>query len=223
MDGAVERTEARPTRAGSIGGWTARTARRHRCVRALAGGRRPSCGSCSRERFPAPWIMGDELHYSELAKSFAADGVMRFRETSPPSGPSIRSSSHRPGTPTVVGTAYALTKTINVLLMTIAAVPFFLWARRLVRPALALTAAVLFLLLPAALYANMVMTESAFLPAFLTSIFLAALALERPTVVSAGARGGLDRTSVRDPCAGRGARAHPADGDRDQGAPRCAG
>ncbi len=66
--------------------------------------------------------------------------------------------------------------------MTIAAVPFYLWARRLVRPALALTAAVLFLLLPSALYANMVMTESAFLAAFLMSIFLAALALERPTV-----------------------------------------
>ena len=54
--------------------------------------------------------MGDELHYSELAKSFAADGVMRFRE---------RASSLRTIYPVLVspawladsfGTAYALVK-----------------------------------------------------------------------------------------------------------------
>ena len=42
-------------------------------------------------------------------------------------------------------------------------------------------ATLLVLLLPAVLYANMIMTESAFLPAFLLWILLAALALERPT------------------------------------------
>jgi len=131
--------------------------------------------------FPAPWIMGDELHYSELAKSFASDGVMRLRE---------EPSTLRTIYPILispawlfnsVGTAYALAKVINVLLMTLAAVPFFLWARRLVRPTLALTGTFLFLLLPAALYANLIMTESAFLPAFLLSLLLLALALEHPT------------------------------------------
>jgi hypothetical protein len=80
-----------------------------------------------------------------------------------------------------VGTAYTLAKVINVLLMTLAAVPFFLWARRLMRPTVALAGTLLFLLLPAALYANLIMTESAFLPAFLLSLLLAALALEHPT------------------------------------------
>jgi hypothetical protein len=42
-------------------------------------------------------------------------------------------------------------------------------------------ATLLVLLLPAVLYANMIMTESAFLPAFLLWILLAARALERPT------------------------------------------
>ena len=181
MDGAVERTEVQPTRVASFGGWAARTEVVTAAFVLLLAVTAVVRILLTRE-IPAPWIMGDELHYSELAKSFAADGVMRFRETA---------SSLRTIYPILispawhadsVSTAYALTKTLNVLLMTIAAVPFFLWARRLVRPVLALTASVLFLLLPAALYANMVMTESAFLLAFLTSIFLAALALERPTV-----------------------------------------
>jgi len=132
---------------------------------------------------PAPWIMGDELHYSALASSFASDGVMRLREE--PStlrslypvlvSPAWHASS--------VGTAYVLTKVLNVLMMTLAAIPFFVWARRLVRPGPALVATLLVLLLPALLYSNMIMTESAFLPAFLLSVLLAALALERPTVL----------------------------------------
>src|SRR5689334_14432455 len=129
----------------------------------------------------APWIMGDELHYSALANSFASNGVMRLREE--PS--TLRSLYPVLVSPawlaTSVGTAYALTKVLNVLMMTLAAIPFFIWARRLVRPGSALVATLLVLLLPALLYANMVMTESAFLPAFLLSVLLAALALERPT------------------------------------------
>ena len=134
-------------------------------------------------QIPAPWILGDELHYSELAKSFASDGVMRLREE--PS--TIRSLYPVLVSPawlaTSIGTAYPLAKVFNVLLMTLAAVPFFLWARRLVSPISALVATLLVLLLPALLYANMIMTESAFLPAFLLSVLLLALALERPTVL----------------------------------------
>ena len=132
-------------------------------------------------QIPAPWIMGDELHYSELARSFADKGVMRLRE---------EPSTLRTLYPVLVspawwansvGTAYGLAKVLNVILMTLAAVPFFLWARRLLRPAFALTATLLVLLMPAVLYANMIMTESAFLPAFLLWVLVAALALERPT------------------------------------------
>jgi hypothetical protein len=134
-------------------------------------------------RFPAPWILGDELHYSELAKSFAADGAMRLREEPSP----VRTIYPVLVSPAWLAdstaTAYAIAKALNVGLMTLAAVPFFLWARRLVRPAYALVATLLFLLLPTGLYANLIMTESAFLPAFLTSMLLVALALERPTVL----------------------------------------
>ena len=180
MDEAAERTDVRRARAGSYADWAARP---HviTLVFVVMLGIAVLVRLLLTRSFPAPWIMGDELHYSELAKSFASDGVMRFREE--PS--TLRSLYPVLVSPAwlfnSVGTAYALAKVINVLLMTLAAVPFFLWARRLVTPTLALAGTLLVLLLPAALYANLIMTESAFLPAFLLSLLLAALALEHPT------------------------------------------
>ena len=179
MDEAAERTDVRAP-AGSYADWAARP---HVVTLAFVVmlGIAVLVRLLLTRSFPAPWIMGDELHYSELAKSFASNGAMRLREE--PS--TLRSVYPVLISPAwlfnSVGTAYALAKVINVLLMTLAAVPFFLWARRLVRPTLALTGTLLFLLLPAALYANLIMTESAFLPAFLLSVLLAALALEHPT------------------------------------------
>ena len=182
MDEAAERTDIRRARAGSYADWAARP---H--VIALAFVVMLGIAVLVRllltRSFPAPWIMGDELHYSELARSFASNGVMRLREE--PS--TLRSLYPVLISPAwladPVGTAYTLTKVINVLLMTSAAIPFFLWSRRLVRPALALAGTLLFLLLPGALYANLIMTESAFLPAFLLSLLLVTLALEDPTPI----------------------------------------
>ena len=179
MDEAAERTDVRAP-AGSYADWAARP---HVVTLAFVVmlGIAVLVRLLLTRSFPAPWIMGDELHYSELAKSFASNGAMRLREE--PS--TLRSLYPVLISPAwlfnSVGTSYALAKVINVLLMTLAAVPFFLWARRLVRPTLALAGTLLFLLLPAALYANLIMTESAFLPAFLLSVLLAALALEHPT------------------------------------------
>jgi hypothetical protein len=180
MDEAAERTDVRRAHAGSYADWAARPLAITLALVVMIG-IAVLVRLLLTRRFPAPWIMGDELHYSELAKSFASNGVMRFREE--PS--TLRSLYPVLVSPAwlanSVGTAYTLAKVMNVLLMTSAAVPFFLWARRLVRPTLALAGTLLVLLLPAALYANLIMTESAFLPAFLLSILLAALALEHPT------------------------------------------
>jgi hypothetical protein len=182
MAEAVERTDVPEARSGAYAGWAERRY-------AITVGFVLMLGIAALVRMlltrqiPAPWILGDELHYSELAKSFASDGVMRLREE--PS--TLRSLYPVLVSPawlaTSIGTAYPLAKVFNVLLMTLAAVPFFLWARRLVSPVFALVATLLVLLLPALLYANMIMTESAFLPAFLLSVLLLALALERPTVL----------------------------------------
>ena len=129
-----------------------------------------------------PWILPDEFIYSELAKSFAHDG--RFLVSGAPYGgfgkvyPALIAPawlSHS------MSFTYGVAKTLNSVLMSLAAIPVFLWARRLVSPALALVAAALVLVLPAYVYTGTLMTENASFPTFVLATFALALALERPT------------------------------------------
>jgi hypothetical protein len=131
-----------------------------------------------------PWIMVDELIYSELAKSFAERGELLVRD--------LPSSSYGFVYPIAVapawladsmGVTYGIAKTINAFLMSLVAVPTYFWARRLVSPLLSLVAAALVLCLPVFVYTGNIMTENAFLPAFALAAFATALALERPTIV----------------------------------------
>ena len=107
-------------------------------------------------RIPAPWIMGDELLYSDLARSFADSGQVAIRGLAV----SVRTHGIYPiliapaWLADSTATAYGLAKVINALLMTLAAVPMYFWARRLVRPELALALLALVLLLPAGTYAG---------------------------------------------------------------------
>lgn len=134
-------------------------------------------------RIRTPWILGDELLYSELAKSVADEGRFLVREqptkVSSPLYPVLIAPAWLAPSMT---TTYALAKVINVVAMTLAAVPLYLWARRLVPPAYASLAVALFLLLPAFLFTGTLMSENAFLPAFLLAAFAIALVLERPTL-----------------------------------------
>ncbi|MDP8911933.1 MAG: hypothetical protein M3M94_07705, partial [Actinomycetota bacterium] len=77
---------------------------------------------------------------------------------------------------------FSLAKGVNVALGGLAAVVVFVWMRRAVSAPYALLAAVLVLLVPGLVYSTMLMTENAFLPAFLLATFAIALALERPTL-----------------------------------------
>lgn len=134
-------------------------------------------------RMRAPWIMSDELIYSDLAESFAERHQMLFR------GHARNFQSIYPilispaWLSDPVPSAYAIVKALNAVLMSLAAIPYYLWARRLVPRAHALAALVLFLLLPAFVYTNEVMTENAAFPAILLALFVSARALERPTPV----------------------------------------
>ncbi len=134
-------------------------------------------------RMVAPWIMVDELLYSELAKSFAEHG--RFLVRGVPSeglgvvypvliAPAWRSFSAVPD-------AYAAAKAINSALMSLAAVPAYLLARRVLRPGLSLVAALLTVAVPSMVYTGTLMTENVFYPLFLCVALLLVLALERPT------------------------------------------
>jgi hypothetical protein len=129
-----------------------------------------------------PWIMIDEIVYSELAKSFAATGHFAVREA-PTSG-------YGDVYPILISPAYALfhsiptvytgIKVINALLMSLTAVPVYLLARRVVSQWGALAVAVLTLAVPSTFYAGVVMTENAFYPLFALLALALVATLERP-------------------------------------------
>jgi hypothetical protein len=135
-------------------------------------------------RMVAPWIMVDELIYSELAKSFAATGHFLVRDH--PSGsygfvyPVLISPAYR--LYASVPQAYAAAKAINAVLMSLTAVPAYFLARRVVTPAVALFAALLAVAVPSTLYAGTMMTENAFYPIFVCAALALVACLERPTL-----------------------------------------
>ena len=131
----------------------------------------------------APWLMGDELLYSEFAESFSEHRRLWF-EQQPWAFLSIY--------PAVISPAWLagsmertneVVKSMNAVLMSLAGVPVYLWARRLVSPLKAVLAMALVLLMPAYVYVNEVMTESLAFPVIVLALYAIALALERPTIV----------------------------------------
>jgi hypothetical protein len=131
----------------------------------------------------APWIMVDEIIYSELAKSFAATGHFLVRDQ--PSAaygfvypvliaPAYRLYASMPS-------AYDAARAINSFVMSLAAVPVYFLARRVLPQGLALVAAALSLAIPSMAYTSTLMTENAFYPAFALVALALVLVLEQPT------------------------------------------
>jgi hypothetical protein len=131
---------------------------------------------------PAPWLMGDELRYAEMAKSFLDEGRLLFREEVSSFATAYPALIAPAWAAEEVSTAYRAAKAINVVLMTMTAAVVFVWARRLVTVPAALVAAGLVLLMPTFVYTGMILMESAALPAFVLGTFVISRALERPTL-----------------------------------------
>ena len=137
----------------------------------------------------APFIMVDELIYAELARSFAAGDGFQVRDA--PAGgfslvyPVLISPAYLffDSLPT----AYTAVKTLNALFMSLAALPAYGLARRVLAPPLSLLAAVLAVALPSLVYTGTVMTENVFYPLFLTAALLLVYVLEQPTPVRVAA------------------------------------
>jgi hypothetical protein len=131
----------------------------------------------------SPWIMVDELIYSELAKSFASSGQFLVRDV-PSTGygfvyPVLIAPAF--GLFSSVPSAYHVAKLINAVVMSLTALPVYFLARRLLTPGLALAAAALSVLVPSMLYTGTLMTENAFYPVFALALLALQLMLERPT------------------------------------------
>lgn len=131
----------------------------------------------------APVVLCDEFIYANIAKNLAEHGRYLFRGV-----PSHQSYVY----PLLIApawffhsmaTTYALAKAIGVAAMSLVAVPTYLWTRRVAGAWYGVLAAGLTLLLPAFFYSGILMSESAFLPAFVLACFAIASMLERPTLL----------------------------------------
>ena len=134
-------------------------------------------------RVVAPWIMVDELIYSELAKSFAATGHFLIRDVHHGAYGAVYPLLIAPAWRVFgsVPDAYAAAKTIGSVLMSLTAIPVYFLARRLLSPLWSLLAALLAVAVPSMMYTGTLMTETVFYPLFVCAALALVLALERPT------------------------------------------
>ena len=130
----------------------------------------------------APFVMVDEVIWSEIARGLADTGRPLLRGEPDPGYsvvyPLLLSPVYALFDNLV--DAYAAVKVLNALVMSLAALPAYALARRVVRPGLALLAALLAVALPSLAYTGTVMTENLFYPLFLLVAFQLVLVLERP-------------------------------------------
>jgi hypothetical protein len=138
---------------------------------------------------PGPWILPDELLYTDLARSIG-DGHL----------PAVRGATSLGWGviyPLVVSPAwivfgngldaYRAALVVNALVMSLAAVPAFLLARLVVERRAALLVAAGAVLVPTMALTGSVMTENAAYPLFLTALWLMARAVRSPTLPAQGA------------------------------------
>jgi hypothetical protein len=132
---------------------------------------------------PTPWVTPDETLYGLLARGLYEQGRLAVL-----GGHVAFYSVLYPavaGLPLLtrdLSRGYQLLKAVQALLMSLTAVPVYLWARTVARPRTALVAAALTVALPGLTYAGMLMSEVAFYPVVTVAAWLTARALARPTL-----------------------------------------
>ncbi len=131
----------------------------------------------------APFIMVDEIIWSEIARGIADAGEPLLRDQPDPGYSVVYPLLISPVYAffETLPDAYAGVKAVNAALMSLAAVPAFFLARRVARDGLALLAALMAVALPSMAYTGTVMTENAFYPLFLVVTLMLVVVLERPT------------------------------------------
>jgi hypothetical protein len=131
---------------------------------------------------PAPWIAPDEMVYGLLGRSLYFNGSLSVLGGSTPFYSFL--------TPLLVGfplssfglaTGYDVLHGLQALVMSLAAVPAYLWARSLVPRRAALVAAALTLATPALTYSGLLMTEVLFYPLLAVAAWAGAEAIVRPS------------------------------------------
>lgn len=129
-----------------------------------------------------PAIFTDELLYSKLAQSVAAGDGFSIRGE-PVFFPALLPVLLQAPAWLVhdAGTAYAIAKTVNAIVMASAVFPAYWLARQLVSPRRAIAAAALTAASPALLYHGYLMSEALAFPVFLLAVATMVRAVARPS------------------------------------------
>ena len=132
----------------------------------------------------APFVFVDELIYSELAKNLAESGQRLVR--------GVPATGYGVVYPALISPAYLIfdrmpdaytaIKTINALVMSLAAVPAYLLARSALPQRWSLGVAALAVAVPSMAYTGTILTENAFYPVFLLACWGIVHVLERPNL-----------------------------------------
>jgi hypothetical protein len=139
---------------------------------------------------PAPWVFPDEWIYSDLARNLASSGHFEVWgvhwpvRTFGPIYPIVLAPIY--GASDSIAHAYLAVKALNAVAMSLAAVPAYLIARRVVSARGALFVGFLSLLVPAMVYTGKVMTENLAYPVCLAALLAIVRVFERPTSLRQG-------------------------------------
>jgi len=135
----------------------------------------------------APFIAPDEMIYALLGRSLWSTGHLSILGADTPFYSLLYPAIA--GLPLSIGelaTGFRLLQAVQAVLVSLTAVPVYLWGRRFLSPAWALVAAALALTPPALAYSGLVMSEAAFLPLLTVAAWALARALETPTLARQG-------------------------------------
>jgi hypothetical protein len=133
--------------------------------------------------FTVPWIAPDEMLYAMIGESLWESGTLTVRGLETP-----YYSLFYPalvGLPLSVGTlpdGIRVAQAVQAFVMSLAAVPVFLWGRRFLTDFGALAAAALTLAVPALAYSGLLMSEALYYPLVTLALLVLARALEDPTL-----------------------------------------
>ena len=139
------------------------------------------------QRFTVPWIAPDEMLYGMLGESLWDDGTLSIRGAGAPYYSLL--------TPALIGAALTgrdlvsgveLAQLLQAAAMSSAAVPVYLWCRRLTSAWWALGASLLTVAGPVLVYSGLLMTEALFYAACTWALFALAATLEHPSVARQG-------------------------------------
>ena len=131
---------------------------------------------------PTPWIAPDEMIYGLLGQSLYRTGT--WRSSAARRRITARSSRSWPVVRSALGdlaAGYSVLKVVQALVISLAAVPVYFWARSLVPRRWALVAAALTLALPGLAYSGLVMSEVEFYPVLVLAAWAMAATLASPT------------------------------------------